>query len=156
MSAQDKASGKSQTITITSDKGRLSEDEIERMVREAEENADVDRAAKELVEAKNQLESYLYSLRNSVQDTLKDKISDEDKQKITSVVSETLSWVETNCAASKEELEVKRKEVEAIANPIISQAYKSSSSPSPPSDANTSSEGSDRSDGQGPNVEEVD
>lgn len=124
------------------------------MVKEAEENADADRAAKERVEAKNQLESYLYSLRSSVQDTLKDKISDEDKQKITDAVSEALAWVEANSGASKDELENKRKEIEAIANPIITQAYKSSSPQSPASDSN--SEGSEESDGQGPNVEEMD
>merc|ERR1711871_1385390 len=65
VSAEDKASGKSQKITITSDKGRLSEEEIERMIQEAEENADADKAMKEQVDAKNQLEAYLYSLRTS-------------------------------------------------------------------------------------------
>ena len=74
VSAQDKASGKSQKITITSDKGRLSDDEIARMVKEAEENAEEDAKAQKRIEAKNQLESYLYSLRNTVDDTLKDKI----------------------------------------------------------------------------------
>merc|ERR1719223_1817611 len=67
VSAEDKASGKTQKITITSDKGRLSEEEIERMVREAEENADADKEARDQVDAKNQLEAYLYSLRSSAE-----------------------------------------------------------------------------------------
>ena len=155
MSAQDKASGKSQSITITSDKGRLSEDEIERMVKEAEENAEADRIAKERVEAKNLLESYLYSLRASVQDTLKDKLADDDKQKLTSVINDALAWLETNSGASKEELEEKKKEVEAVANPIIAQAYKSPN-PSSSSDSETSADSGDDSSSSGPTVEEVD
>merc|ERR1712196_260572 len=88
ISAQDKVSGKSEKITITSDKGRLGEEEIERMIREAEENAETDKLLKESVEAKNQLESYLYNLRVSVKDTLADKIVEEDKEKILTLISE--------------------------------------------------------------------
>jgi len=94
VSAQDKASGKSQKITITSDKGRLGQDEIERMIREAEENAEADKQQRQRVEAKNQLESYLYSLRSSVEDSLKDVISAEDKETILNAVKDALAWLE--------------------------------------------------------------
>lgn len=158
VSAQDKASGKSQKITITSDKGRLSEEEIDRMVREAEENAEQDRIAKESVEAKNQLESYLYGVRTSVQDTLKDKIDESDKEKINSLVTSTLTWLEDHQKESKEVYEGKRKEVEAVASPIISKAY-GASGPQPSgtsSDSAESPKSDDGGDSAGPTVEEVD
>jgi heat shock protein 5 len=123
VSAQDKASGKSQKITITSDKGRLSEDEIERMIKEAEENAETDRVTKENIEAKNHLESYLYSLRNTVQDTLKNKIPEVDKETLLKAVTEALSWLEKNVSETKAVFEEKRKEIETVANPILSNAY---------------------------------
>jgi len=160
VAAQDKASGKTQKITITSDKGRLSEEEIARMVKEAEENAEADNIARQNVEAKNQLESYLYNLRTSVQDTLKDKIKDDDKELILTTVTEALTWLEENQAESKSVYDDKRTKVEQVANPIITKAYSSthtdgssSSSTEEPS-ADTSANRSDSSDG--PTVEEVD
>lgn len=156
VSAQDKASGKSQRITITSDKGRLDEKEIERMVKEAEENAEADKVAKETVEARNQLEAYLYSLRNSVRDTLKDKISAEDKETILTKVTETLTWLEeqaSNSENTKETYEEKRQEVEEIASPIIAKAY--NANPPSGSDDDNSNSSDDDSNGDGPSVEEV-
>ena len=123
VSAADKASGKSQKITITSDKGRLSEEEIDRMVREAEENAEADKLLRQRVDAKNQLESYLYGLRSSVTDTLKDKIDEADKETLTKMVTEALAWLEEHPDESKEAYDEKRKSVEDVANPIISKAY---------------------------------
>lgn len=156
VTAQDKASGKSQKITITSDKGRLSEDDIERMVKEAEENAENDRVARENVEAKNQLESYLYTLRNSIEDTLKDKISEDDKKKVLDAVTAALTWLEENQNSTKAMYDEKKKEVEDIANPVIAQAYQSS----PPSDGSTPGGDNDGDSGNsgsdGPTVEEVD
>merc|ERR1712146_167426 len=123
VSAEDKASGKSQKITITSDKGRLSEEEIERMIQEAEQNAEADREAKEQVEAKNQLEAYLYSLRSSADDTLNDKLDEADRELLMNTVKDGLQWLEDNGETPKGEIDEKRKEVEGIANPIISKAY---------------------------------
>jgi len=121
--ASDSASGKAQTITITSEKGRLSEEEIERMVAEAEEMAEEDKALKEKVEAKNGLESYLYNLRNTL-DSMEDKFEAGDKETLKNCVEGALSWLEDNDAtASKEEMEEKQKEVEAVANPIIQKVY---------------------------------
>jgi len=152
VSAHDKASGKKQSITITSDKGRLSEDEIERMIREAEENAETDKIARENIEAKNQLESYLYGLRTSVEDSLKDKIADDDKDKLSKAIADGLSWLESNPQEVKAAFEDKRKEVEVVANPIIAKAYQSN----PPADAAAEDDSSDSSDNEGPTVEEVD
>merc|ERR1712146_781718 len=121
VSAEDKASGKSTKITITSEKGRLSDDEIERMVQEAEEFAEEDK-----IEAKNSLESYIINLKLMIQDTLKDKIASDDKEKLTEILENTQKWLEeenSNSKREKEEYEEKQKEIEAIANPIISKAY---------------------------------
>lgn len=121
------------------------------MVREAEENAESDKIARENIEAKNQLESYLYGLRTSIEDTLKDKISDDDKEKVNKAVSECLTWLESNQQESKSEYEAKRKEVESVANPIIAKAYQAGPPPgASPSDDN------DSNDNEGPTVEEVD
>jgi molecular chaperone DnaK (HSP70) len=156
VSAQDKLSGKSQSITITSDKGRLSASDIERMIKEGEENAENDRQVKEKVEARNQLESFLYGLRSTVQDTLKGKISDEDGDTILKVASEGLSWLEANTDASKDEIEQRRREVEDVASPIITRAYKNASSSGTPADGGEPTDSSSDSSGSGPSVEEVD
>jgi molecular chaperone DnaK (HSP70) len=144
VSAEDKASGKTQKITITSDKGRLSEEEIERMVREAEENADADKEARDQVDAKNQLEAYLYSLRSSAEDTLKDKLDEADRELLLTTAKDGLDWLEENSNREKDAIEDKRKEIEAIANPIISKAYGA------PSD-----EGGEPEAAAGPDVEEM-
>jgi endoplasmic reticulum chaperone BiP len=148
VSARDKASGKSQSITITSDKGRLSEDEIERMVKEAEEHAEADKMIKQDVEAKNQLESYLYNLKNSVTNTLKEQVSTEDKEAINAAVKDALAWLEEHPSAVKADYDERKESVEAIANPIIAQAYNTaaSSEPGPEQDG----------DDAGPTVEEAD
>ena len=126
VSAQDKASGKSESITIKNDKGRLSEEEIERMIKEAEQFEEEDRAIKEKVEAKNGLENYVYSIKNSVGDEaqLGAKIEEDDKKKILDAIKETSDWLDANAAtASKEDMEEKKAELEAIVNPITSKLY---------------------------------
>ena len=158
MSAQDKASGKSQKITITSDKGRLGQDEIERMIREAEENAEADKQQRQRVEAKNQLESYLYSLRSSAEDSLKDVLSADDKQTILNTVKDALAWLEGHLNDDTQSYEAKRKEVEAVAGPIISKAYaqKGGAPASSPAPEERPSEPTDSGDDASPTVEEVD
>jgi molecular chaperone DnaK (HSP70) len=154
VSAQDKASGKSQRVTITSDKGRLSEDDIERMVREAEQFAEADKELRQRVEARNQLESYLYSLRHSVEDTLKDKISEDDKAALGKLVTESLAWLEEHPAEDKDTYDGKRKEVEAVANPVILKAY--GGQPAPTDESDEAAAGPSDPSGPGPTVEEVD
>merc|ERR1711904_169198 len=109
VSAEDKgASGKKANITITNDKGRLSKDDIERMVREAEQFAEEDASAKERIDAKNGLESYAYNMKNQINDEkFKDALV-EDK------VNEVMTWLDTAEHAEKEEFESMQKELEAV------------------------------------------
>jgi len=125
VSAEDKGTGKSEKITITADKGRLSEEEIERMVRDAEEFADEDRANREKVDAKNALEGFAYNMRNQIEDKEKlgGKISDEDKETIQEAVKKALDWLDDNADASKEDLQQQLKDLEAVTNPIVTKLY---------------------------------
>lgn len=161
ISAVDKGTGKQETLTITSEKGRLSDAEIERMVREAEEFAEQDSVEREKVQSKNQLEAYLYNLKNSITDTLQDKLRDDEKTTLKTTIDDALVWLEDNPAAEKDDYDAKQKEVEQIANPILKRAYESSSA-----GAGTSSndddfmgedlDGVNDNDDNGPSVEEVD
>lgn len=153
ISASDKGTGKSEKLTITSEKGRLSDEEIERMVQEAEEFAEQDAAEKAKVQARNELEAYLYNLKNSVNDSLQGKLSDEDQSAISTAVEEALVWLEDNPAAEKDDYDAKQKEVEQIANPILKRAYESSDGAQPEDDfMGEDLDGVD----DGPSVEEVD
>jgi len=158
ISAQDQASGASKTITITSEKGRLSEEEIERMVMEAEEFADQDKVEKEKIESRNQLEAYLYNLKNSVSDQLEGKLDQDDKETLNSTIDEALVWLEDNPAAEKDEYDSKQKEVESVANPILKKAYESANNQGTASgdDDDFMGEDIDGVDDDGPSVEEVD
>jgi len=129
VAAKATRAGKTKKLTITAEKGRLSEEEIERMVREAEEHADEDAKVKEKVDKRRALEGYAYNLRNTLNDEEKgiaDKISEEDKEKLEEAVKETLDWLDENDDAEVEEFEEKQKELEGIANPIMSKIYQSS------------------------------
>jgi len=122
VNALDKTTGKSERITITNDKGRLSQEQIDKMVKEAEKYKDDDSKQRERIEAKNQLENYAYSIRSSLQDeALAGKLSADDKTKLNGVVDSTLSWLDSHQAASKEEFETKRKELENTAMPIMAK-----------------------------------
>ena len=128
VTAEDKAAKNKQTITITNDKGRLSQDEIDRMVREAEEFAEEDKKVREKVDARNKLETYIYNMRSTIddKDKLADKIESDDKEKIDSTLKEALEWLDDNQNAEKEDFEEKMKELEAVCNPVIKQAYEKS------------------------------
>ena len=124
VSAADKTTGKSSRITITNDKGRLSKEEIERMVNDAEKYRKEDEEAAARISAKNGLESYTYSLRNTTQDDkLADKFDPADKKKLQDAITETVKWLDASQEASKEEYEEKQKELESIANPIMQRFY---------------------------------
>merc|ERR1719321_2476710 len=130
--ASDKGTGKSEKITITADKGRLSQEEIDRMVREAEEFADADKKVAQRVQAKNGLESYLYSMKNSIDDEEKGiagKIDEDEKEELVGAIDEALDWLEENPEAEAEEFEEKRKEVEKISGPIMRKVYGDSAGP---------------------------
>jgi endoplasmic reticulum chaperone BiP len=130
VSAEDKGTGKAEKITITAEKGRLSDEDIERMVREAEEFADEDKKVKARIDAKNGLEGYLYNLKNTLDDDekgLADKLSEDDKEELTGAIDEALDWMDENPEAEAEEYSEKQKEVEAIANPIMRELYQGQS-----------------------------
>merc|ERR1719321_2356305 len=124
VSAQDKSTGKSNQITITNEKGRLSQAGIDRMVNEAEKYAAEDEANKSKIEAKNGLENYCYSVRNSLdEEKLKDKFEDGDKDAIEEKVKEVISWLDNNQLAEKDEFDAKQKELEGVVNPIMMKVY---------------------------------
>lgn len=124
VSAEDKGSGKKEAITITNDKGRLSEEEIQRMVKEAEEQAEADKEARQRVEARNQLENYVYQIKNAINDDkMADKISAEDKTTIEGAIKEKLEWLEENQAADKDEFDAQYKELEKVVQPIFTRLY---------------------------------
>jgi heat shock protein 1/8 len=156
ISAADKGTGKLETLTITSEKGRLSEEDIERMVREAEEFADQDEAERAKVQSRNELEAYLYNLKNSINDALEGKLSEDDKENLSKTVEDALVWLEDHPAAEKDEYDAKQKEVEHVANPIIKKAYESAGTAGgAPEDDDFMGEDLDGVD-DGPSVEEVD
>jgi len=124
VSAADKSTGKQNKITITNDKGRLSKDEIDRMVREAEQYKASDDTQRERISAKNALEGYAFNMKSTLEDEkLKDKISEGDRKTIMDKCTETIKWLDGNQTAEKEEFEHKQKELEAICNPIITKLY---------------------------------
>ncbi|KAF2405338.1 78 kDa glucose-regulated protein precursor [Trichodelitschia bisporula] len=126
VSAGDKGTGKSESITITNDKGRLSTEEIERMVEEAEKYAEEDKAVKERIEARNGLENYAYSLKNQINDKegLGGKISEEDKESLLEAVKEAQDWIEENgVTATTEDFEEQKEKLSGVAYPITSKIY---------------------------------
>ncbi|XP_064831032.1 heat shock cognate 70 kDa protein-like [Oncorhynchus masou masou] len=124
VSASDKSTGKENKITITNDKGRLSKEDIERMVQEAEQYKAADDVQRDKVASKNGLESYAFNMKSTVEDEkLKGKLSDEDKQKIMDKCNEVISWLDKNQSAEKEEFEHHQKELEKVCNPIITKLY---------------------------------
>jgi len=124
VSAVDKSTGRENKITITNDKGRLSKEEIEKMVRDAEQYKDEDNKQKDRISAKNSLESYAFNMKSTVEDEkLKDKISADDKQKILDKCSETLKWIDSNQLAEKDEYEHQQKDLEKICMPIVTKLY---------------------------------
>merc|ERR1711983_205055 len=124
VSACDKSSGKSEKITINNDKGRLSSEEIEKMVADAEKFKAEDDQQKERISAKNGLESYCFNMKSTVEDEkFKDKISDSDKQTITSKCDETIKWLDANQLAEVDEFQDQQKAIEGVCNPIITKLY---------------------------------
>lgn len=126
VSAEDKGTGKAERITISSEKGRLSQEEIDRMVQEAEEYAEEDRKLKERVDARNGLESYVFNLRNALEDNernLSENLSSEDLKELRDTIEETLDWLEAHPEEEKEGYDEKQKELEQVANPLMRNLY---------------------------------
>jgi len=124
VSAEEKGTGKKNQITITNDKGRLSKEDIERMVKESEAFEEEDRLQRERIEAKNGLENYAYSMKNTVNDpNAGGKLEEADKKTILDAVEATTQWLESSQEASKDEYESRQKELEGTCSPIISKIY---------------------------------
>jgi len=166
VSACDKSTGKQNKITITNDKGRLSKEEIEKMVNDAEKYKAEDDLQKERISAKNNLESYCFNMKSTLEDDkLKDKISESDRKTINDKCDEAIKWLDMNQTADKDEYADKQKDVEGVCNPIITKLYQQAGGapggmpgegmpgaggPQPgPAGAGGAS-------GQGPTIEEVD
>lgn len=131
VSAEDKGTGKKEKITITNDQNRLTPEDIDRMINDAEKFAEDDKRVKEVVEARNELESYAYSLKNQVgdKDKLGAKLSSEDKKAIEDAVDKAIKWLDSNKDASVEELKEHKKELEEVAQPIVSKLYQGAGGP---------------------------
>lgn len=121
VAAVEKGSGKTEKITITNDKGRLSQEEIDRMVDEAEEFAEQDKQVKAKIDARNALETYCYSMKQTVGEKMGERMSSDDKESIEKAVEEALEWLDANNDVEKEEYEEKLKQVQDIAQPIVSK-----------------------------------
>lgn len=133
VSAEDKGTGSKEKITITNDQNRLTPEDIEQMIKDAEMFADEDKKLKERVESRNELESYAYSLKNQINDKEKlgAKITDEDKEKIEEAVNEKITWLEENQEADGEDFKAQKKELEEIVQPIIAKLYQQGGGPPP-------------------------
>jgi len=130
VSALEKGTGKTNQITITNDKGRLSKEEIEKMLAEAEKYREEDEAEAGRVSAKNGLESYAYSLRNTLSDSKVDeKLDASDKDTLRAEIDKTVSWLDENQLATKEEYEDRQKGLEGVANPIMMKFYGAGGAP---------------------------
>merc|ERR1712100_170525 len=159
VSAQDKSTGKTNQITITNEKGRLSQSEIDRMVSEAEQYRAEDEANKGKVEAKNGLENYCFTMRNTLQEEkLKEKFEGGDKEAIEKAVQDALDWLDKNQLAEKDEFEAKQKELEGVVNPIMMKVYQAAggSGDMPTGGMPGGGMGGAPGGGAGPTVEEVD
>uniref|UniRef100_A0A6B2EEA2 Heat shock 70 kDa protein cognate 4 n=1 Tax=Phlebotomus kandelakii TaxID=1109342 RepID=A0A6B2EEA2_9DIPT len=124
VTALEKSTNKENKITITNDKGRLSKEEIERMVNEAEKYRSEDEKQRETISAKNALESYCFNLKASMEDDkVKEKISEAEKNQVLEKCNETIKWLDANQLADKEEYEHRQKELEQVCNPIMTKIY---------------------------------
>nr|ANN45953.1 byssal HSP-like protein 1 [Mytilus coruscus] len=146
VSAEDKGTGNKNNIVIQNDNNRLSPDDIERMINDAEKFADEDKQVKEKVEAKNDIESFTYNLKNQIGDKEKlgAKLSDDDKKTIETAVDEKIKWLDSNPDATTEELKEQKKALEEIVNPIISKIYQGAGGAPPPGGEGGEEEGSEK------------
>jgi len=159
VTAADKSTGRENKITITNDKGRLSKEEIERMVNDADKYRDEDEKQRERVSAKNALESYCFNMKQTIEDDkVKDKIPDSDRQTVLDKCSEAIKWLDANQLADKEEFEHKLKEIEGVCKPIITKLYAAGGAPGgmPGGMPGAAGGAPPRSGAGGPTIEEVD
>jgi len=166
VTAIEKSTGKENKITITNDKGRLSKEEIERMVNEAEKYKVDDEKQKDRVSAKNSLESYCFNMKSTVEDDkVKDKIPEEDRKTVLDKCNDVVRWLDANQLAEKEEFEDKQKDLEKVCSPIITKMYGAGGVPPgaggpgagfPGAGATPGAGNAGAGTGGGPTIEEVD
>jgi len=125
VSAEDKGTGNKEKIIITADKGRLTEDEINRMLIDEEQHREADKIVRETIESRNQLEGFTYNLKNQIndEDKLGGKIDGQDKETLEKAIKETLDWLDENRDADKDSFQKQRLELERVSSPIISKLY---------------------------------
>lgn len=133
VSAEDKGTGNKEKITITNDQNRLTPEDIEKMVADAEKFAEEDKLVKERVEARNDLEGFAYSLKNQIKDEEKlgGKLSEEEKETIEKAVDEQIEWLDANQDAEKADFEEHKKELEEIVQPIVNKLYEGAEGAAP-------------------------
>jgi len=129
--AEDKGTGNAEKITITNDKGRLTEEEIEKMIREAEEFAEEDKLAKERIDARNAFDGYIHSMKSAIEGSgdnkgLGEKMDEDEKETIDDAIKDGQDWLSSNPEADAEEIKEKQKEIEGICSPIIQKYYQGS------------------------------
>jgi L1 cell adhesion molecule like protein len=160
VTAEDKSTGKSGNITITNDKGRLSKDDIEQMIKEAEKYAEEDKQNKERIEAKNGLENYVYSLKNTLsEEKVTEKMDQSDMDTINDLVTKTIEWLDNEGSedgVSKETYEEKQKEVEEVVSPIMMKLYQGATEGAPGGMPDMSGMPDMDQEGSNPVIEEVD
>ncbi|XP_007538970.1 heat shock 70 kDa protein 1B [Erinaceus europaeus] len=157
VTATDKGTGKANRITITNDKGRLSKEDIERMVQEAERYRAEDQVQRERAAARNELESYAFSVRSALgDDALQGKISQADRRKVLDKCQQVLSWLDANTLADKEEFEHKRRELEQVCGPVISGLYQGAAGPGGGGAGTCGAQAPKGTSASGPTIEEVD
>jgi L1 cell adhesion molecule like protein len=157
VSAQDKSTGKQNKITITNDKGRLSKEEIDKMVSDAEKFKAQDEQQRERIASKNALESYAFQMKQTVEDEkIKDKIPETDRKKVVEKCDEVIHWLDSNQTAEKDEFEHKQKELEGVCNPIITKMYQSTGGAGGPPPGAGGPAGAAGGASGGPTIEEVD
>jgi L1 cell adhesion molecule like protein len=158
VSAAETSTGKSNKITITNDKGRLTKEDIERMVQEAEKHAADDKLRMERVESKNQLESYLYNTRNAVrEDKVKETLGENTVSEVEGWIKEGIDWLDANPEAEKEEYDEKQKYYEDKIKPVMMKLYEGAGSPGSAASNMPDMSGMNMGGSEpGPRVEEVD
>lgn len=127
VSGVEKGTGKAETISITNDKGRLTKEEIEKMIADAEKFADEDKAIKEKIDAKHSLQNYIFSMRNTIEDKdkLAEKLDEDDKSTISDALTEAEDWLNANDDAEKDDFDEHMKELQSVCDPIIAKVYQS-------------------------------
>jgi L1 cell adhesion molecule like protein len=157
VSAVEKAGGRSEKITITNDNGRLSKEEIDRLLEESEKFKADDEKQKERIDAKNGLESYCFNIKSTIEDSnIKDKIPESERKMITDTCNDAIAWLENNQMAEVEEFKDKQKELETTFNPIMKNLYGNNQQSGAGSCGAQDNKGFGAQTNGGPTIEEVD